>query len=135
MIKTKQVKKRIFVYNKYGGRCAYCGCLIDLKKMTVDHIRPKRTYFMGDRNEIPEYLPDDLRNLNPSCFSCNVRKGTLIIEQFRQELEQQTTRLKRDSAPYRLCLKYGIITEDNSGVVFYFEKFEKETSEKNAIYR
>lgn len=48
------------VYEKYGGRCAYCGKAIQYKDMQVDHVIPLRRY--GD---------DSLLNLNPSCRSCN----------------------------------------------------------------
>ncbi len=38
--------KRFQVYNKYGGRCAYCGKKIEYKDMQVDHIDPQRLYLV-----------------------------------------------------------------------------------------
>lgn len=35
-------EERLKVYNKYGGRCAYCGREIEYKDMQVDHIVPKQ---------------------------------------------------------------------------------------------
>jgi len=37
-------QKRIEIYSKYNGRCAYCGEEIQLKDMQVDHIIPKMSY-------------------------------------------------------------------------------------------
>ena len=37
--------KRELVYNKYNGRCAYCGREIAYKNMQVDHFIPKNGYF------------------------------------------------------------------------------------------
>ena len=36
--------KRITVYDKYDGHCAYCGREIGLQDMQIDHIKPKRTW-------------------------------------------------------------------------------------------
>ena len=33
--------KRLKVYNKFDGRCAYCGQKIEYKDMQVDHIFAK----------------------------------------------------------------------------------------------
>lgn len=33
-------KQRLEVYNKFGGRCAYCGHKIEYKDMQIDHIKP-----------------------------------------------------------------------------------------------
>jgi 5-methylcytosine-specific restriction endonuclease McrA len=35
-------KTRQLVLTKYGGRCAYCGKIISLQTMQVDHIVPIR---------------------------------------------------------------------------------------------
>ena len=28
------------IYEKFGGRCAYCGCKITIKDMQADHVVP-----------------------------------------------------------------------------------------------
>lgn len=33
-------KTREIVLAKYGGHCAYCGKLLDLKSLRVDHLHP-----------------------------------------------------------------------------------------------
>ena len=56
-------KMRETVWQKYGGRCAYCGRKIKLCDMQVDHFIPKNGYFAQGT--------DDLSNLMPSCRMCN----------------------------------------------------------------
>ena len=38
----KRIPPRVrrLVYNKFDGRCAYCGQPIEFKDMQVDHIKP-----------------------------------------------------------------------------------------------
>lgn len=40
-MKHKRIPKktRELVLNKYGGKCAYCGCDLTLSTMQVDHIK------------------------------------------------------------------------------------------------
>jgi hypothetical protein len=95
--------------------------------MQVDHIEPKFRGFSD--KEIERYGrdrgDDSLSNLNPSCTRCNRWKSTYSLEQFREEISKQCERLKRDSNQYRMALDYGLITETQNQVVFWFEKFKK----------
>lgn len=62
-------EKRLKIYNKYNGRCAYCGCKLEYKDMQVDHIIPQR--IAGSTN--------DLDNLMPTCRTCNhYKRGTIL---------------------------------------------------------
>lgn len=45
---------RMKVYQKCGGRCAYCGCEIEYKDMQIDHVKPLR---IGGADEINNMLP------------------------------------------------------------------------------
>lgn len=65
-------KTRIEVYKKYGGRCAYCGNLIDINTFEVDHIIPK---YNGGQNIKSNY--------NPSCHHCNMLKLNRDLQTFR----------------------------------------------------
>ena len=77
--------KRKLVYDKYNGRCAYCGCELKLSEMQVDDIVPKfRNNEMWHQNEIGS---DEISNLNPSCRMCNYYKGMGSIENFRENLK------------------------------------------------
>ena len=121
---------RQIIFDKFHGKCAYCGCELQ-KGWHVDHINPKRRGDCDSRliKSNIKRGTDDLENLNPSCARCNIRKNSLTLEQFRREIKEQTKRLKRDSNQFRLALDYGLIKETNIEVKFYFEQIEKLKSE------
>ncbi|MGK0413231.1 MAG: 5-methylcytosine-specific restriction endonuclease McrA [Polaribacter sp.] len=120
---------REIVFNKYGGKCAYCGD--SLKRMQVDHIIPQRNFLDSIKKnyDIPIFLKhlkeDDLNhidNLNPSCATCNNFKDTFSLRMFRKELEKQVNRAKKYSRNFRFALKFNQITETPKKIVFYFER-------------
>lgn len=120
-MKAKQLSKaeRIKVYSKYGGHCAYCGCSLKYDEMQVDHLIP--LYWAEElvgKATAEEVL--DFKNLMPSCRACNFYKGTTTIEQFRHALETLPQRIGKEFG-YKLAKKYGIITESDQPVKFYFE--------------
>jgi hypothetical protein len=90
--------------------------------MQVDHIRPKADYYYGDSREIPEYPPDDIRNLNPACRSCNNWKNTHSLEGFRHEISMQVERARMYSRNFKTAERFGLVLEVKKPVVFYFEK-------------
>ncbi len=64
---------RGFIHKRDRGTCQYCGAEgLDFQTGFVDHIVPKSS---GGT--------DDDFNLRLSCKSCNSRKGTQSVEQFR----------------------------------------------------
>jgi len=113
-------EKRKLIYNKFGGRCAYCGKLINYKEMQVDHIIPKSRFHIH-RGKVP-YKACDIKNLNPSCASCNLWKHNFSIEVFRAEIEAQIARIRERSASFRLMERYGIIEVVKPKIKFYFEE-------------
>jgi 5-methylcytosine-specific restriction endonuclease McrA len=124
-------KERDIVYNKYDGKCAYCGC--DLSKgWHVDHINPIRrneTDYGIERINRYRATPiirgeNVISNYNPACRQCNIWKSTYSIEQFRNEVSEQINRLNSYSANYRNAKRFGLVEEIIKPVVFYFEKVE-----------
>lgn len=104
------------VYEKYDGRCAYCGKKIEYSKMQIDHIVSKKTA------EVEKTKVDNsLSNLNPSCARCNKWKGGMRLETFRKEIESQKERLMRDSAGFRLAWDFELLQDWNLKAMFYFE--------------
>src|SRR5438067_254264 len=86
---SKRITKRECVFNKYGGRCAYCGCKIQWSTFTVDHIYCKNDY-KKNGFLIPNGMSlSDMDNLNPSCASCNSYKCYFSLEEFRENLENE----------------------------------------------
>lgn len=114
MNKRKAISKktRTTVYLMYNGHCAYCGRQIDLKDMQIDHAKPLRIGGV-----------DDISNYMPACRSCNHYKSTLDIEGFRKYLSDIHKRLMRDSIPYQVGERFGIVKHVSDDVKFYFEKY------------
>ena len=124
-------ERRIEVWNKFKGHCAYCGEEIELREMQVDHIIPKGFFINQIKNKfgVPDFLKhlsvDDVNhidNLFPSCRVCNKWKSAHHLELFRTELQSQVKRLNEYSSNYRIAKKYGLIVENDIKVEFYFER-------------
>lgn len=114
------------IFNKFNGRCAYCGEPLG-KRWHADHVVPLY------RNSTDEELErmgvkrgeDNEDNLVPSCQSCNYHKSTYTVEGFRERIKQFVTALNRDSVQYRMAKKYGLVEETNNKIKFYFETFDE----------
>src|SRR5574344_1332522 len=116
---NKKQAERDIVYQKYDGHCAYCGCTIDKNNFCIDHIIPKlRTKSIFD---IGGGGPDNISNYNPSCRSCNIRKDTMNIEEFRSSIEATVDNMMRDSANFRQMIRFGQIEIHKKPIVFFFE--------------
>ena len=114
------------VYDKYGGHCAYCGKKIAIEDVQIDHIVPIRrgdTQQQLDKYDIQKGA-DDISNYNPSCRSCNFRKGVYSIEQFREEIRKQCKGIMKRSFQVRQSMDYGLLEYYDKPIVFYFEKFK-----------
>jgi 5-methylcytosine-specific restriction endonuclease McrA len=113
-------KDRQIVFDKYNGKCAYCGCELT-KGWHVDHIEPivrnKKGTCRNPENE-------SLENYNPACASCNIQKNSFTIEQFRENIKNFVNSLNKYSNQYKFVKKYGLVTENYTEVKFYFENGE-----------
>ena len=121
MSKRKPISKstRTSVYLMYNGHCAYCGKQIDYKDMQVDHATPLR---IGGADDISNYMPD--------CRSCNHYKATLDVEGFRKYLSEIHKRLMRDSIPYQVAERFGIVKHVSDDVTFHFEELRGRENEQ-----
>ena len=111
-------KDRELIFNKYGGKCAYCGCNLQ-KGWHIDHIEPIVRNWLNGTFEKPEN--ENLENYNPSCPSCNIQKNSYTLEQFRQNIKQFVSYLNKYSTQYKFAKKYGLVSENEIEVKFYFE--------------
>lgn len=127
------------VYDKYNGRCAYCGCELQ-KGWHVDEILPvvrsqryikdgngdrvwcevKREYKIERYMEFPERMTLD--NQNPACASCNIMKSSEPLESFRNKISAFITSLNEYSTQYKFAKRYGLVMETVKPIVFYFEQ-------------
>jgi uncharacterized protein (TIGR02646 family) len=101
------------VYEKYNGRCAYCGREIAYKDMQVDHFIPKRGWSVEGT--------DDISNLMPSCRMCNHYKRANSLEVFRRYIQEIPRKMRQDYI-YKVGVAYGNIVENEKPIQFYFEK-------------
>ena len=119
---------RELIFNKYDGKCAYCGCELT-KGWHADHIEPIVRDFIYNKNKQrfetkgicrnPEN--DNLQNYNPSCPSCNIQKNSYTLEQFRENIKQFINSLNQYSTQYKFAKKYGLVFETDIEVKFHFE--------------
>lgn len=122
-------KTRQIVFDKYVGKCAYCGCELTLKTMQVDHIQSKRHHEYFDIKEDV----DRIDNLTPACRQCNFYKSDGTLEQFRTNLMTIEERLNKVFI-FRLALKFGIVElKKFSGKFYYEEDSDKKMSKEKAI--
>jgi 5-methylcytosine-specific restriction endonuclease McrA len=113
------------VYDKYNGRCAYCGEAITIKQMQVDHIWPQQlSHWHKDID------PNRPENLNPSCAKCNNFKHGYRLDgdnhgasSFRYELQKQVERLRKNPQ-FDRALRFGLVQIIDKPVEFYYEKLE-----------
>lgn len=133
---TMNKKDRDIVFNKYGGRCAYCGDKLE-KGWHVDELLPVRRVYNEDfshekrkhirtmvKMEHPERLT--LENQMPSCPSCNINKHSEPLESFRKLIENFMHHLNVINTQYKIAKRYGLVQENIKPVVFYFEKTQEE---------
>lgn len=120
-LNKQQIRK--IVLSKFSNHCAYCGCDIDMSTMQVDHIEPRYRGNTDLQLANRGLSRGDWRidNLNPACSVCNKWKNAFTIEGFRNEISMQLERVKRDSANYRMCLKYGLIKETPHPIIFFYQ--------------
>lgn len=118
------MKARELVFNKYCGKCAFCGC--DLPKgWHIAYLVPKQTV-VNQLGEL-EVIGDNIDNFYPSCQSCNLSRiqlsyggKTMSIEQYKDVLSKAFSYL-REHSDYKKALRYGLIKETNIEFKFYFE--------------
>lgn len=120
---------RKLVYEKYDGHCAYCGKVIGMKEMQVDHIIPIMYAVYGTAQQrapiqlmVDDGRMDEIDNLNPSCRPCNFYKGMLDIDGFRQRILSELEHTCRSSFQTRLAMQYGMIEYKPFDGKFYFER-------------
>lgn len=100
------------IYEKFGGRCAYCGCEITIKDMQADHVVPLH---LGGA--------DDISNLYPACRACNHYKSTYTVERFRETVERAYDTQMKCSATFRNLVRFGMIVRPRTDVKFWFERW------------
>ena len=142
---------RQLIYDKYNGRCAYCGCELN-GKFHVDEIEPvrrKQKWVKGHWKDGEDYSKKSeeefiaanylwvegkwvndgcdhperfhVDNQNPACASCNINKHSMSLEEFRNLISGFMKHLNEINTQYKIAKRYGLVIEDIKPVVFHFE--------------
>lgn len=129
---TLTKRQREAVRCMFDGRCAYCGEELGAR-WHVDHVEAVVRDFMflpggGTRTtgKLMRVENDRLTNLMPSCPPCNLDKSSMPLEVWRTKLARACEVLARNNPTYRHALRYGLIRETGSSVVFHFERVRVE---------
>lgn len=127
---TKAERNEVFL--KYKGRCTYCG--EPLKKgWHADHILPidrnfhwnSEKYRFESDGTCRNAHNNTLENHTPSCASCNIQKNSYSVEDFRENIKQFVNSLNLYSTQYKFAKRYGLVSENDLDVVFFFENVER----------
>ena len=121
------MKQRDLIFNKYNGKCAYCGCDL-VKGWHVDHVKPvirEKKWNHEKRKFVPtgnmNHANDVIENKMPACASCNINKHSLSLEEFRKLISGFMTHLNERNTQYKIAKRYGLVNETDKQVKFYFE--------------
>ena len=112
------------MFDKYHGRCAYCGVHITFNNMHIDHIQAKQRGVRHDQQHLLKIKKggDNIENLNPSCAPCNLSKNSHSIDSWRDEIKLKSDRLYRDDSRFRLLVRFDLIKlKKSDDFKFYFE--------------
>jgi len=115
------------VRQKFGGKCAYCGCDLP-ERWHADHFESvqRKLDIRGGRlvstSEMHKPENDTIDNFMPSCPPCNISKHSMPLEAWRGWLAGHINSLNAYHPIYRLAKAYGLIQETGAAVVFYFER-------------
>ena len=128
-IDIMKAEEREKIFNKYNGKCAYCGCKLE-KGWHVDELQPVRRNYKWNKDKT-RYIYDgtcmnpqnlNINNQMPACPSCNINKHSMSLEDFREFIKHFIISLNRDSTQYKVAKRYGLVSENEISIVFYFEK-------------
>lgn len=108
------------VKQKFGGHCAYCGCVLG-DKWHADHLEAVVRDLTTGKPEKPEN--DVIENLMPACPACNWNKRSMSLESWRNLLTHyRDVQVIRDCSQIRHLIRFGLVEFNQKPIVFHFEK-------------
>lgn len=135
-------KDREIVRNKFGGRCAYSGTVLE-DDWQVDHVKPIIRQDWAEKGADPIFAKEHkLDNLYPTQRRINQYKGSLPLELFRTwylgELHLRLRKLPKNTRSERtikrkayllaIAAYFGITEETPFSGKFYFETINRKKS-------
>ena len=123
--------ERQLIFDKYDGKCAYCGCDL-VKGWHVDHLKPiRRKKYKKGECRYPQR--ECIDNCMPACASCNINKHAMKLEQYRQLVEGFMKHLNERNTQYKIAKRFGLVVEQVKPVIFYFEQIEMKKKASNNL--
>jgi len=132
-------KQRAELREKFGGRCAYCGCELPEKVWHADHVQAvlrkseqcmkaatKGIFKLKATGEVFRPEAECKENIFPACAPCNLLKTSYSLEMFRKQVSLQVERGRRSSVNFRTAERFGLIEAVEKPVVFWFEQYQGE---------
>ncbi|MBY4887729.1 HNH endonuclease [Pantoea sp. DY-15] len=132
-------KQRSALRMKFGGRCAYCGCLLPEKGWHADHVEPvlriseidevarkKGLWKLRNTGDVTYASRENIENHYPACAPCNLFKATFSVEVFREQIAKQVERARASSVNFRTAERFGQIEVTQAPVIFWFERYREE---------
>ncbi len=107
---SKELRQKL--KEKYNCNCGYCETPLK-DRFHIDHIKPYHNDGECEEN-----------NLIAVCISCNLQKGGMPLEDFRDFIEDKLNQLKL-VANYEIAKRYGLLEEKPKKIKFYFERIKK----------
>lgn len=106
--KTKREEVRL----QFGGKCAFCASVL-----------PNRGWHAENIGE--EFVAGGLVAICTECYSS---KGKASPEAFRAMLAEQVERAQRHSSNFRMALRFGLVSQTQAPIEFWFERCTAERS-------
>ena len=128
-------KQRAELRAMFDGRCAYCGTELP-KSWHADHVEPCQRKWIPMQGRAVQtgefYKPENNRidNLMPACPPCNIDKHSMSLESWREKLGRTLEVLRRNYPTYRHALRFGMLAETPTPVVFHFEQMHAAVQER-----
>ena len=102
LLKKGEKMNRMEIREMFGGKCAYCGEILE-EKFYCNHIIPLT------RNLIDRWDGKMRENIYPACELCGSRKSNKTVEEFRESIGGYAWGSKYKERP----------------IIFWFEKYGK----------
>lgn len=100
---------RLQVFNKFAGKCAYCGNPLNLLHFQIDHINP-------------HIKSNSLLNLYPCCSRCNILKSHRTPDEWKIQIKSKLYVLQHENPFTCFLTSLNQVSYSNFEIQFYFEK-------------
>ena len=135
-------KRRAEIRAMFGGKCAYCGCELPEKGWHEDHVEAIHRDWRWGKDSGGRSItvaigtsrfPERDNNRFPSCAPCNILKGVLSVEDFREVVSERVSSLRKYSGDFRHAERFGRLVVIEKPVLFWFEQQEPPTAKLNRL--